>query len=72
MFDWIDKSTNLRDDVQWNQQNNEWGWWSMKASAAKVCNESNYTKIAIIKWEIMKILVSKIHIFLMKIEKSKI
>ena len=44
----------------------------MKSSAAKICNESNNKKIAIIKWEIMKILVSKIHtIFFMKTEKTE-
>ena len=42
----------------------------MKASTEKIYNVSNNTKIAIIKLEIMKILLSKIHtIFFMKIEK---
>ena len=43
----------------------------MKASVEKVCNESNQTKVVIIKWEIMKKLVSKIYtVKKMKIEKN--
>ena len=45
MFDWIDGKMNRSDDVQWNQQNDEWEWWNMKVSVAKICNESNHTKI---------------------------
>ena len=50
MFDWIDKSTNGSDDVWWNWQNNKCKWWSMMASSEKIFNESNHTKIKIIKW----------------------
>ena len=50
MLNWIDKRINESDDVRWNQQSNEWEWWGMKASTAKICNEYNHTIIAIIKW----------------------
>ena len=35
IFDWINKRANGCDGVWWNLQNNEWDWWSMKASAEK-------------------------------------
>ena len=61
MFDWFHGRMNGSDDIWLNRQNNEWEWWSMKESAAKICNELNHIKIAIIKWEIMTVLVRKIH-----------
>ena len=63
---------NGSDDIRRNQWINEWELWSMKVGAAKISNESNHTKIEIIKWEIIKILVSKIHTIFyenLKIEK---
>ena len=41
----------------------------MQAISSKIFNESNHMKIAIIKWKILIILLSKIHIFFMKIGK---
>ena len=38
MFDWIDERMNGSSDVWWNQRNNEWEWWSMKAIAERICN----------------------------------
>ena len=47
----VKKSTYLAvtDDIQLNQQNNEWEWWSMKVSISKIWNELNPTKIAFIR-----------------------
>ena len=36
----------VTNDVWLNQQNDEWGWFSMKVSASKICHESNYTNDA--------------------------
>ena len=30
----------------WTGKNNEWEWWSMKASAEEICNVLNNMKIA--------------------------
>ena len=46
------------------------GAMKYKGRRRKICNELNHTKKLIIKREIMKILVSKIHTFLMKIGKN--
>ena len=47
------------------------GAMKYKGRCRKICNVLNHTKISIIKQEIMKILVSKIHTFLMKIGKNE-